>query len=1105
MATSNRDRVGKGLELLALGLRPFFMREMHAALGESWAEQAAGSAPEGSSGAEFRDTYALLKTMWDHWNQVFGKVLGRSERTLVSELITVRNGWAHNEAFTADDAYRALDSVQRLLAAVSAPEAVDADHMKQEVLRIRFAEHAKKETQKASQTSLEGMPMAGLKPWRMVIKPHDDVSTGRYQTAEFAADLGQVHRGEGSDEYRDPKEFFRRTYMTDGLRSLLVRALQRLADAGGDPVIELQTNFGGGKTHSLLALYHLFSGADTRKLLGVDTVLHDADVKAVPAVRRAVLVGTAISPGQPDIKADGTEVRTLWGEMAWQLGGREAYDMLAEADKTSTNPGTKLNDVLRKYSPCMILIDEWVAYARQLYANSELPAGTFDTHFTFAQALTEAAAAIPGTLLVVSIPASDKVRAVEGDKSDASAIEVGGEGGVEALRRLKNVVERVASQWQPASAEESYEIVRRRLFEEMTDPDAFAARDAVIDSFMNMYRSHGGDFPGDCREAEYRRRIEAAYPVHPEIFERLYSDWSSLERFQRTRGVLRLMAAVIHGLWKREDAGLLVLPGTVPIDEPDVRFELTRYLEDNWKPIIEKDVDGATSLPVALDRDNPNLGRYSAARRVARTVYLGSAPTVGTTHPGLEDKRIKLGCTQPGETPAVFGDALRHLSDKATHLYTDGTRYWFSTQPSVTRLAQERAEQLLEADVHAEIVRLVRAECAQRSDFCGVHVAPDSSGDVPDEDETRLVVLGPQFTHSSKVQLSDALKRAQEILESRGGAPRRFKNMLVFLAADRTALDALELSVRMSISWSSIVRDSGALNLDAFQSSQTITKLGQAKEAAQHRIYETFQWIVVPSQPDANGGIEWRQMKVASQGQLPERVARKLKHEEELLTEWAGVLLRHEIDRIPLWPRGANHIDIKQLWQLFAQFLYLPRLKDIGVLLAAVQSGVAQISWQQDTFAYADAYDEAAGRYEGLRHGEMCGVHATGLIVKGEAAATENDIVVPLPPAIEADEDGTEAGEGGARPKPSEEDEKQDKRPRRFFGVVTVDPVRLGRDAGVVAQEIVGHLQALPGAKVRIQIEIAAEVPDGVPDNVVRTISENARTLKFEQQGFEEE
>lgn len=155
MALSNRDRVGKGLDLLGAGLRPFFMREMYAALGDKWSGEAAAGAKEGSSAAEFRDVYVLLRTMWDYWHQVFGKVLGHAERTLVSELREVRNRWAHNESFSADDAYRALDSVHRLLLAISAQEAVEADHMKQEMLRVHFAESAKKETRRAAQTAIE--------------------------------------------------------------------------------------------------------------------------------------------------------------------------------------------------------------------------------------------------------------------------------------------------------------------------------------------------------------------------------------------------------------------------------------------------------------------------------------------------------------------------------------------------------------------------------------------------------------------------------------------------------------------------------------------------------------------------------------------------------------------------------------------------------------------------------------------------------------------------------------------------------------------------------------------------------------------------------------
>ncbi|HEU5369089.1 MAG TPA: Swt1 family HEPN domain-containing protein, partial [Ktedonobacterales bacterium] len=709
MAQSNAERVGKALETLNQGLAPFLKRELQAVYGNTWLAKATDYLTDyqkpGLSNGELRwDTQALLSVLLDHWQAVFSKALGPAERALVHELRNVRNDWAHQQPFSTNDTYRALDSMQRLLAAVSAADqAREIERQKQEVLRIQFEEQARNQTRRAATAPLEGQPAGGLRPWREIVTPHPDVASGRYQQAEFAADLGQVHLGEGSDEYRDPHDFFQRTFLTEGLRHLLTNSLLRLAKNEGDPVVELQTNFGGGKTHSMLALYHLFSGTPASDLPGIEPVLQGADVAIPPKARRAVLVGTQLSPGQARTASDGTVIRTLWGELAWQLLGKDGYALVAEDDRQSVSPGSEtLRRLFIAAAPCLVLIDEWVAYMRQLYGVSGLPAGSFDVNLTFAQALTEAAKAAPRTLVVASIPASD--------------IEIGGEGGREATVRLRNVFGRIESTWRPASAEEGFEIVRRRLFQPITDPKLFAARDAVAKACCDLYRGQPTEFPSGSREADYERRIKAAYPIHPELFDRLYSDWSSLDKFQRTRGVLRLMAAVIHALWERQDANLLILPASVPMDDARVQFELTRHMDDPWVPVIEKDVDGPHSLPLQVDREHPNLGRYSASRRVARTIYLGSAPTLHTASKGLEEQQIKLGCVQPGESVATFGDALRRLTDQATHLYIQNTRYWYSTQPSVTRIAQDRAEQLGIDTVHEEIKRYLRSEATKRGD-----------------------------------------------------------------------------------------------------------------------------------------------------------------------------------------------------------------------------------------------------------------------------------------------------------------------------------------------------------------------------------------------------
>ena len=1113
MAITNHERVGKALDLLKAGLGPFVEREVRGALDsrkvdahrlrDYGEDRVLGSKP-----IPEQDVAGLLKLMWDTWHDVFREILGPAERSLVSELRGHRNQWAHQESFSSDDAYRALDSVGRLLAAVSAPQSEELEKRKLELLRVRFDEQTRGERRKQAGTAIESAAAASLKPWREIVTPHKDVASGRYQQAEFAADLWQVHLGEGTDEYREPVEFFRRTYLTESLKGLLVGAIRRLAGKGGDPVVQLQTNFGGGKTHSMLALYHLFSGTASGELDGIDPILQEAEANELAEARRVVLVGNKISPGNPVTKPDGTVVRTLWGELAWQLGGKKAFARVAADDEKATSPGDALRELFIEYGPCLILIDEWVAYARQLHDQSDLPAGGFETQFSFAQVLTESAKLANNCLLVISLPASDTAGSPH---TQADDVEVGGQRGREALDRLRNVVGRIESSWRPASAEESFEIVRRRLFEPFTDPVQFRDRDVVARAFAEIYRTQHQEFPPECRDADYEKRIKAAYPIHPEIFDRLYTDWSTLVKFQRTRGVLRLMAAVIHSLWEKDDRNPLILPANIAIDDPRVQFELTRYLPDNWVPVIEKDVDGPSSLPLRIDRAVPNLGKFHASRRVARAIYLGSAPTADAAHRGLEDRRVKLGCVMPGESPAVFGDALRRLAGAATYLYQDGPRYWYSTQPTVTKLAEDRAEQLKRNPdkVVQELGSRLRSDLRNTGDFNRVHPLPQSGQDVPDDLDARLVVLGID-TPYSKEKGNPAETAAQAILESRGSAPRICRNTLVFLAADKTRLQDLDEAVRRYLAWESILGEREQLDLSPHQVKQAETQKEAASSTVTARLPETYQWLLVPVQTRPEASMEWQAMRLSGQHSLAARASKKLKGDELLVTGFAASRLRMELDRVPLW-RG-DHVSIKQIVEDFARYLYLPRVSDSTVLLNAIRDGIALLTWEQDAYALADSFDDAAKRYRGLRGGRVISLpdaDAPGLLVKTDIARQQLDAERAPSTSGKADDAGT----GGEIPVPGEElgpgevpaGTPPATQPTRFHGTATLDSARVGRDASRIADEVISHFSGLVGAKVTVTLEIAAEVPSGAPDHVVRTVTENSRTLKFTSQGFEKE
>ena len=1102
MAMTNRERVRKGLDEMKAGLIPFVERELQSKLGWDWVNavtQRSRNMRLNRDNTVHWDTQAVLKVMVDNWQGVFRWVLGWVERSYVGELIEVRNKWAHENPFTSDDVYRALDTMQRLLQSISEGEKAEAvGQLKADLQRHVFAEQARNTT-RYKQLSMEGTPTEGLKPWRDVITPHQDVASGRYMQAEFAADLAQVHRGEGSDEYRDPHEFYRRTFITAGLRDLLSGALKRIGGDVGDPVVELQTNFGGGKTHSMLALYHLFSGVETAGLEGIEPVLKEAGIHVAPKAHRAVLVGTALSPGQISRKPDGTEVHTFWGEMAWQLGGAKGYAMIADSDQRGTSPGsTDLVDLFKAHSPCLVLIDEWVAYARQLVGKEDLPGGTFEAQGSFAQAITEAAKAAPRTLVVASVP--------------ASKIEIGGYNGQYALEVLKNVFTRVGKPWRPATSGEGFEIVRRRLFEPIAGKENFASRDAVVAAFGKMYRDNPGDFPSETAEGTYREDLRSSYPFHPELFRRLYDDWSTLDKFQRTRGVLRLLAKVVHRLWESQDTGLMVLPASVPMDDHAVKSELTRYLDDVWEPIISQDVDGPNSMPLAVDQEVRHLGRYSACRRVARSLYVGTAPGADSATPGVGAERLRLACAQPGETVATFGDALRRISEKGQYIHQDGNRYWLSTRPNLNRTAGDRAAQYAREaeDLYVEVVGRIQKDRG-RGEFAAVHVCVRDTGDVPDDPGARLVVLRPEHPHKRRGEGSRAVQAAEEFLTQRGNTPRIHRNTLVFLAADEKELAHLLKATASFLAWQSILKDKQALNLDQFQLAQATAKVEEFDRAVDLKIEATWIYALVPIQLDPAAAITWETTRVSGKGGLAKRTSSKLVLDEAFLPRWGSVRLRMTLDEY-LW-KDREHVTVGELWEWLPRYLYLPRLKDRQTLLEAVRDRTT-VLLPDDAFATAQNYDEEAGRYRGLQLAGVPGViDNQTCLVKAAVARKQLDAErpppgpggtgpTPGPGGTGSGPGGGTSGPGGGGTTPTPPPARR--KPRTFSGSVPLDGMRVGRSAGRIGEEVLAHLAGLPGASVVVTLEITVKVPGGVERDVVRIVSENATALRFTHASFED-
>ncbi|SSC67554.1 unnamed protein product [Ciceribacter selenitireducens ATCC BAA-1503] len=1086
------------MELLPSALIPFVEKRLETSLKGHWQVQVLEKLPNlrpNSNGEVGWDQAALFNAMDRFWAEAFKTVLGRAERSLVNELGDVRNKLSHNETFTYDDAERALDSMRRLMEAISAGETAEQlGKMRDTILRTKFTELARNEERRKTQRlEISVDTVAGLLPWREVVEPHQDVATGEFQQAEFAADLAKVHSGSAPPEYRDPRQFFSRTYLTEGLSTLLIGAAKRLSGSGGDPVVELQTNFGGGKTHSMLALYHMAGPTPVQDLSGLDQLLDKLGLTVPKAVNRAVLVGTSRGP-QDVLHAEGDlKIRTTWGELAWQLGGADAFAMVAENDASGIAPGSNLLEALfKKYAPCLILIDEWVAYLRQIYKVEGLPSGSFDANLSFVQSLTEAVKASPGTLLVASLPASQ--------------IEVGGEGGQEALARLKQTFSRVESSWRPASQEESYEIVRRRLFKEIPG-DKFHHRDNTLKQFAKLYRENANDFPQGCADEDYRRKLEKAYPIHPELFDQLYTSWGSLEKFQRTRGVLRLMAQAIHELWMNADPSVMIMPGSVAVSSPRVEPELLHYLDVTWQSIIAGDVDGTASTPYKVDQSAPNLNRYSATRRVARAIFMGTAPTHQQQNTGLDDKQINLGVVQPGERPAIFGDALRRLTNQAKFMHADLGRYWYSMSASLNRIAADKAAQieaaLVDVMIDSELGKYVNG-LADRGHFDAVQVAPASSAEVPDEaGGVRVVVLGVQHSHNGR-DGSDALVEAKDILTQRGSTPRVYRNMLVFIAAEARQLDHLKDAVRASLAWGEIVRDTERLNLTQSDSALAKAKLVEANETMKTRLKEAWCYLHYPAQESAQADWEWVSGKIPAQDGLLARASKKLVAEEGLLTELGPSRLDRDLQKY-IW-NDKPHLSLKDLREYLNRYIYLPRLKGQDVLVKAVQAAVSGML--PGPFAYAERWEEGAGTYLGLAIERAA---SAAVVIDSDSVIVTPEVAEAHRPApVQPGSGDTASGPGGGTPGPdgppmddAPTTPAPEKKPTRFSGTVMISPDRPARDIHQIVEAIVEQLTTLPGSQVKLRLEIEAEVPEGLERSKVRTLVENANTLGFIEKSLE--
>ncbi len=474
---------------------------------------------------------------------------------------------------------------------------------------------------------------------------------------------------------------------------------------------------------------------------------------------------------------------------------------------------------------------------------------------------------------------------------------------------------RVQALWKPVATEEAFEIVRRRLFEPVRDAKG---RDAVCRAFADAYVAEGAKLPAETQEGRYYDRLVQAYPIHPEIFDRLYEDWTTIDGFQRTRGVLKLMAKVIYRLWKDDNKDQLIMPGSLPLHDGSTRNELTYYLPAGWDAVIERDIDGDRAETTELENKEPRFGQVNAARRVARTVFLGSAPSsVGTTVGirGIDRARLILGCLQPGQTSSVYSDALNRLADRLHYLNSSGdkaqdaTRFWFDTRANLRREMEDRKRRFDDkTEVRGKIAEALKQGAGNAAFFDGIHIFTPH-GDVPDDSALRLVVLPPDKWYSRE-ESRLAFETALECMRNNGPKPRHRCNRLLFLAADHGTLVRLNDAARVALAWGSIVDDvkEGRLNIDLLQKKQAEKELQTAEEVLPRAARECYKWLLCPVQEtptDPKPTVEAFPVNTTG-GSVGREIERVCVENELVITTWSPIHLRTKLKELVLEGRASR-------------------------------------------------------------------------------------------------------------------------------------------------------------------------------------------------------
>lgn len=699
-----------------------------------------------------------------------------------------------------------------------------------------------------------------MKPFHNIAIPHKDILEGKLRMDIFAADLWEAYHNQGEEEYRDKDTFFRKTYMTEGLKNLLEIIKKRVDGNGGDPVIQIQTPFGGGKTHALIAIMH--STKDWK-------------------VNCCVLVGTNLSADD-----------TLWSILEKQLTGKN------EILTGYTAPGKeKIKKILEKNKPTVILIDEILEYAVKAagkkVGDSNLAAQTL----AFMQELTESVSSLEKCILVITLPSSSKL-----EHFDENANQL--------LVQLQKVCGRIEKIYTPVNENEIAKVIRQRLFSHVNEKEA----KKIVEEFVDYARIEN-ILPTGIEASEYRDKFIDSYPFLPEVIDVLYHRWGSFPEFQRTRGVLRILALLVNH-HKNNNIPYLSL-ADFDLSNQEIRLELLKHIGNEYNSIISQDITDKESGSKKVDKDlgESNIG-LKLGTRTSTSIFMYSFST--GTEKGANLNEIKRTSTIINNPSSVVAEAVEKLKSKLFYIQYQNDKYFFSNTPNLNRLILNKIENIDERILFEKEKELIRKNIS--NDKFKVYTWEEDPSNITDNDNLKLVIL--------KEENENIIK---QIIKSKGTSPRVYCNTVLFLCPVLNEHNTFINELKNYIAREELLNDKKT-NLKEEQKNELRESINKIKRDIEYYLYRAYQIVLIPTKDsyakDFLGVPTYGDVK-----KLDQRVYEHLKNNKILETLSMNVILQKYLE-------NKEYISILNLLQTFYQTPGEMILSSKEVLKRAIMEGI---------------------------------------------------------------------------------------------------------------------------------------------------------------------